>query len=172
MFIVADGWFESCSRAVSVVFCAVDNCSHHLPGISHWCLLKSYWHCRLDHLHFSIITTAILYLLYRTTRENNVLVPWLKTRRFCWNKVLVPHALANGNLHVRITEEMLEFSSTVFPALYLCLHLFLHYKYENVGFGYMFWWYWHWRASKNNVQYLFSKVIWWIKKGCVVGYFL
>jgi len=58
-------------------------------------------------------TTAVLRPLYRTTCISRH--PQLRTGGFCWSKVLLPHALADGSEHIRIRENTLEFSSVVLP---------------------------------------------------------
>jgi len=47
----------------------------------------------------------------------------LRTGGFCWCKVLLPHALADGNQRIRIRTKMMEFSSAVSSTLSLYLIL-------------------------------------------------
>jgi len=63
------------------------------------------------------ITTTMLWPLYRSTCVSGHLQ--LGTGGFCWCKVLLLHALADSNQHIRIREKTLEFSSTVLSTLSL-----------------------------------------------------
>ena len=57
-------------------------------------------------------TTTVLRPLYRSVCVSRHLQ--LRTGRgFCWCKVLLPRALADGNQRIRITQKTLEFSSTI-----------------------------------------------------------
>jgi len=63
--------------------------------------------------------TIILQPLYRSTCVSRHLR--LRTWGFCWCKVLLPHALADGNQRIWIREKTLEVSSTVLSTLSLYL---------------------------------------------------
>ena len=55
--------------------------------------------------------TTILRPLYRSTCVSRHLQ--LRTRGFCWCKVLLPHTLADGNQHMWIREETMKFLNSL-----------------------------------------------------------
>ena len=60
-------------------------------------------------------TTTVLRPLYRST-----CIRWylqLRAAGFCWCKVLLPHALTDGNQRIQIREKTLEFFLTVLSTL-------------------------------------------------------
>jgi len=59
--------------------------------------------------------TAVLWQLYRSTCVSSHLQ--LTTGGFCWCKVLLPDANADGNQRIQAREKTLEFSLTVLSTL-------------------------------------------------------
>ena len=69
MFVVADGWSESCLCAISLVFSSVAVGYPRVRSIGSWCLYKCYWHCWSD-TFCSLLHVIVVYICitcYQTT---------------------------------------------------------------------------------------------------------
>jgi len=95
------------------VYTKCDTTKHQCAASATLCTTSS--HLQYTYIYILTTTIAILRPLYRTTCIS--WHPQLRTGGFCWSKVLLPHALDDGNKHIHIREKTLEFSSVVLPVL-------------------------------------------------------
>ena len=76
---------------------------------NHWKQSRVTWTWTHDYMRTTI--TTILRPLYRSTCVSRHIQ--LRTRGFCWCKVLLPHTLADGNQHMWIREETMKFLNSL-----------------------------------------------------------